>query len=59
MINAGIGEQQMNNILAFMNLPTVNKGTLKTREREIGQSIETVAVQSCSRAVKEEILSSE
>ncbi|XP_052799258.1 uncharacterized protein LOC128230867 [Mya arenaria] len=59
MINAGVGEQQMNNILAYMNLPLVNKKTLKNREREIGESIEAVAAQSCSRAVEEEIRNSE
>ncbi|XP_052761939.1 uncharacterized protein LOC128204572 [Mya arenaria] len=59
MINASVGEQQMNNILAYMNLPLVNKKTLKNREREIGESIEAVAAQSCSRAVEEEIRNSE
>lgn len=55
MINAGIGESQMNNILAYINLPTIAKTTLKKREREIGSSITAVANDSCTDAINEEI----
>ncbi|XP_052814074.1 uncharacterized protein LOC128241142 [Mya arenaria] len=58
MINAGVGEQEINNILAYMNLPFVNKKKLKNRERNIGKSFEVVAAQSCSRAVEYEIRNS-
>lgn len=38
MINVGIGEQQMNNILAELNIPSIHHKTLKEREREVGHS---------------------
>lgn len=59
MINAGIGEQQVNNILAELNLPTIHHKTLKEREREIGYIIEDVAEKSCNSAIQAEILCSE
>ncbi|XP_062603897.1 uncharacterized protein LOC134265692 isoform X2 [Saccostrea cucullata] len=59
MINAGIGEQQVNNILAELNLPTIHHKTLKEREREVGHIIEDIAEQSCNSAIQAEILCSE
>ncbi|XP_053392628.1 uncharacterized protein LOC128555142 [Mercenaria mercenaria] len=56
MINAGIGESQMNNILSYINLPTIAQRTLKKREREISSSITAVAKDSCTDAVNEEIM---
>ena len=55
MINAGVGESQLSMILAELNLPGISRKTLKAREREIGQSMETVAETSCNNAIDEEI----
>jgi len=55
MVNAGIGEMQMNSVLSYLNLPTISSRTIKKREREIGSSIQAVAKQSCVDAVHEEI----
>jgi hypothetical protein len=55
MLNAGVGEQQVNNILAELNLPCISHKTLKAREREIGETICTTADTSCDKAVHEEI----
>lgn len=55
MIHTGIGETQVNNLLAEMNLPSISKTTLKSREREIGRSIEKVAKESTKNALEEEI----
>ena len=57
MLNVGIGEQQINNILAEINLPSINPVTLKKREREIGTYFEEVSNASCDRAIQEEITS--
>lgn len=57
MLNAGIGEQQINNILAEINLPTISQVTLKKREREIGKYFEVISTASCDRAIQEEIKS--
>ena len=54
-INGGIGEEQINNILAVLNLPSVHHKTLKEREREIGRAFEKVAEASCNSAIQEEI----
>lgn len=35
MINAGIDEQHVDNILVELNLPTIHHKTLKERESEI------------------------
>nr|XP_034328380.1 uncharacterized protein LOC117689936 [Crassostrea gigas] len=56
MINVGIGEQQMNNILAELNIPSINHKTLKEREREVGRAFEEVADKSCNNALRDEII---
>ena len=55
MINAGVGVQQMNNILAELNVPPVNHITFKKCEREIGTSFEAVSLNSCDQAIEEEL----
>lgn len=57
MLNAGVGEQQINNILAELNIPTISHTTLKKREREIGKVFEDVSSTSCDRAIDEEMKS--
>ena len=39
MTDAGIGETQLNNLLADINLPVLSKCTLKKRENEAGITI--------------------
>ncbi|XP_062608858.1 uncharacterized protein LOC134270633 [Saccostrea cucullata] len=56
MINVGIGEQQINNILAELNIPTIHHKTLKEREREVGRAFEEIADKSCNMALEEEKL---
>lgn len=48
MINAGIGETHLNVVLTAMNIPHINQGTLKKRERECGVVIESVARAACA-----------
>ncbi|XP_062600095.1 uncharacterized protein LOC134261710 [Saccostrea cucullata] len=58
MLHAGIGEQQVNNILAELNLPSIHHKTLKEREREIGCVMEDIAENSCNAAIQAEIICS-
>ena len=55
MINAGVGVQQINNILAELNVPPVHHTTIKKSEREIGTSFEAVSQNSCDQAIEEEL----
>ena len=54
MINTGIGETQLNNLLAAMNLPVLSKSSLKKRENEAGMAIEEVVTISSDNAIEEE-----
>ena len=51
-LHAGIGQSHMNNILACMNIPTINSNTFKQREREVGQAVEAIARKSCEEATQ-------
>ena len=55
MVEVGIGESQINMLLAILNLPTISHKTLKRREREIASSIRQVAEESCDAAIQDEI----
>ncbi|KAK3084401.1 hypothetical protein FSP39_012922 [Pinctada imbricata] len=55
MLNVGIGEQQINNVLAELNLPAIHHKTLKQREREVGRAFEKVAESSCNAAILSEM----
>jgi hypothetical protein len=55
MVNAGIGETQITNIFATLNIPSPHHSTLKKREREIGDTFEKNASESCDNAISEEI----
>lgn len=55
MIDAGIGESQMSNVLVELNIPSLHHKSLKEREREIGSTIESVAERSCEKAIHEEL----
>lgn len=39
MLNAGIGEQQVNNLLSAMNVPGIHHTSVKKRERKVSTSI--------------------
>jgi hypothetical protein len=43
MLNAGVGETQISNILTELNISQPSATTIKKREREIGSTIEKVA----------------
>ena len=48
MIHIGIGETQLNNLLTAVNLPTISRRALKSREEEAGKSIQIIAKESVS-----------
>ena len=54
MLHAGIGSTHVNALLTSMNLPPVGVNSFKAREREIGPAIESVAKNSCEKALEAE-----
>jgi hypothetical protein len=54
MLFSGIGEKVVNQVLAALNLPSVDPKTLKKREREAGLAFEKVAHASCLKSIEEE-----
>ena len=52
MLDTGIGEMQVNNLLAAINLPGIHHKSLKCRERESGSAFESVAAQSCAEGIE-------
>ncbi|XP_052067585.1 uncharacterized protein LOC127706898 isoform X2 [Mytilus californianus] len=56
MIHAGIGETQLNNLLAAMNIHCINPKTLKEREMEIGEVLESNAEASEKNFLLEEAI---
>ncbi len=54
MLYSGIGERQLNNLLAAVNLNCVDTKTLKRHENEVGEVIVSMAVESTNRAMDEE-----
>ncbi|CAB4012396.1 Hypothetical predicted protein [Paramuricea clavata] len=47
-LHAGIGNTHLSNLVATMNLiPTMNNKTFKSREREVGKAVESLAQTSC------------
>lgn len=55
MLNTGIGETHLNNLLSVLNVPGISKKTLKKREREVGKNVEAIAKECCEEALQEEI----
>lgn len=53
-LHIGVGQTQLNNFLATLNVPTMNSQLFKMREREIGNSIEKVAKASCEVYLEQE-----
>lgn len=54
MLHAGIGPAYVNALLTSINLPPVGENMLKTREREVGPAMESVAKKSCAEAIDAE-----
>ena len=46
-LHAGMGNTHLNNLLSTMNVPTMNHNLCKRREREVGNTLEKVATDSC------------
>ncbi|XP_066593220.1 uncharacterized protein [Prorops nasuta] len=51
-LNGGMGISHVNKFLAGLNIPTMNPGTFKSYEREVGPQIENVARESCKEAAE-------
>ncbi|CAB4007536.1 Hypothetical predicted protein, partial [Paramuricea clavata] len=54
-LHTGIGNTHLNNLLSTMNIPTMNHSTFKTREREVGKTVENVAQISCKENMNMEM----
>lgn len=52
MIDAGLGESQINTLLSAMNIPTVRSNLIKRHERLIGVSLKGLGKESCEEALK-------
>ena len=52
MIDAGLGEAQINSVLSAMNIPNLAPKALKGYERQVGCAIEEVAIESCIKSVQ-------
>ena len=51
-LHTGLGNTHLDNLLATMNIPTMNNSTFKARERETGKAVEHVAKTSCKENMK-------
>ena len=51
-LHTGIGETHLNGILSVMNIPTMTRASFKTREREAGKAVETVAGHTCVETIE-------
>ena len=54
MINAGMGERQVNTFLTSLNIPPITHKTLKSGERKVGKAFEASADESVHRVAIEE-----
>ncbi|CAC5392635.1 unnamed protein product [Mytilus coruscus] len=54
-VDAGMGLVQTVNFIIALNLPAVSITTLKSREREIGKTLEDYTKWSCQKALEKEI----
>ncbi|XP_043271195.1 uncharacterized protein [Venturia canescens] len=52
ILDAGIGEAQMNTILSALDIPAVTKSLLKRHERIVGVAIEELANESCRTSIR-------
>ena len=49
MLHVGLGESQLNNLLAAANIPCISSSGLKKRENEAGAALDTYAEESMSK----------
>ncbi|XP_067664302.1 uncharacterized protein [Haliotis asinina] len=56
MLHTGLGESDINNLLAALNIPTVSHFMLDQRQKETGAVMEIVAKESMKDFVKEKII---
>lgn len=54
IIDAGIGEAQVNTFLSALDIHPVSKNLLKRHERDAGLAIERLAKKSCQRSIQVE-----
>ncbi|OWF48116.1 hypothetical protein KP79_PYT01251 [Mizuhopecten yessoensis] len=54
MLHFGLGESDVNGVLATLNIRGITPRNLKKREREAGDAIETVATATCDKAIVDE-----
>ena len=55
ILHAGMGQLQLDKFLSAINVPTISRPALRSREKETGPSIIKVANASCEKALTEEI----
>ena len=55
MLDSGVGETQINLLLSALNVNQISNNLLKRYERIVGNAVESVATESCSGALEEEI----
>ena len=53
-LHTGIGETHMKGILSVMDIPGMSRSPWKTREREGGKAVESIAQQSCIATIEKE-----
>ena len=49
MIDAGIGETQLNSVLTGLNISELSTSSLKRYERTVGRAIKALAEKTCSK----------
>ncbi|PFX31497.1 hypothetical protein AWC38_SpisGene3749 [Stylophora pistillata] len=54
MLHAGIVPTHVNELLSFINIPSLGESALKAREREVGLQIENLAKESCLKGLESE-----
>ena len=52
MINSGVGFTNLNKLLTSVNIPSISFTTHKRYEEEAGRALESIAKDSCERAVE-------
>ena len=56
MIHTGLGPKQVGSFFSTMNVPPISVKALKTREREIGRTVEKKADETCRDGIQQEIM---
>ncbi|KAK0071986.1 hypothetical protein PV326_000579, partial [Microctonus aethiopoides] len=54
ILHSGAGNGHLNKFLAALNMPAMNWKTFKLHEKEVGQYLENMAIESCKTATLEE-----